>query len=223
MNIRRLIVVASFSILLSGCSNSGGISPSELSALEKRVEVLESQVALLGSQAGNQEDESQAEEVSDFKTTTVESGVPDSNEFDEFVVDLTMENVNDYLSLEYVPADYITNSDGVHYNSILITSNVFDKGWVYRDSSEFHMEIDNPYDENDQSVNAFEEFSSLFTDEQTEQEPRIVSVRGKLKFESINVIKKYEVDDFNYKRSVVFHDGKGSNKSLNSATYTHKY
>lgn len=65
----------------------------------------------------------------DWKTTEVTEGIPDSNEYDEFTVVLSPENLDTYLTL-------IMYDDGYkNGNTFIFTSNVYDKGWVFEECS----------------------------------------------------------------------------------------
>ena len=222
-----MTVITITSFILVGCmtnTNTVSNSNNDIKDLESRVSVLESQVEILNEQISNNKSNKKSKnDPKELRSIVVDSGVPSNTEYDEFVVNLNMDNIEDYISLNYVAADYITNAEKGSLYSILLTSNVFDYGWVYKDCSEFQMTIQPPSGEELQSLTAFEETSRLFNNDEISKQPSIVDVRGKIRFESINVVQKYEVDDFKYIRSVVFYDGKKSDDHLNSGTYTYKY
>ena len=224
-------------------SLTGCVSDSEYEALEKRVSYLESQMGVhpdQGISVNNDIDvETDASDNSsnldNWKTTEISEGIPDSNEYDEFTVILTPENIKTYISLYLCGFDSYTNIKDVNFYQFIHKSNVYNKGWIFEEASDdFAIDYstgeiieDNPLGVRFPS-NPFWFKTGLLQEGESIEKMQPASCSGKLRFVSIRHVMSDDVDDMHYKRTVKiqtpkFPSGKTIEYSLTSDTYTFRW
>ena len=126
----------------------------------------------------------------------------------QMIVDVNPENFSDYI--EYLPyvvsVDYIDGKrDKVKF---LLHNKLYDEGWVYYGASkDFLISVDDDEGQMPFMVTEIDKFNVLTFDEGTET-LKINDVHGQLKFERIEAVQSYKIDDFNLSIVVKFSDGK---------------
>lgn len=165
----------------------------------------------------------------EFRTTVVDSGIPDPEMYDEFVVELTDDNVNDYLQIRATTNKDSRDHNTDEYHKLLLISLPYGEGWLFREcSTDIRIEVEIPikYMHRTEVIDdpryLFRPFEVYETGD-FDGSPTIIHAQGKLKFQSRNSIKEYKADDFQYTRTVVFHDDTERVDYLNVDTYKYPY
>ncbi len=222
MKRRRFIIeciLVLLCIVLSVCSFI--ILLLKYNKLETRISRLEGNSSISSVYFENNiESEDNKEDTSNWKTIEVTEGVPDVNEYDEFTVVLTPENINTYVSL--TPYDLGENSSDSQYKNICLwhRSNIYDKGWVFEEeSSDFSLY----YTFSSNLLSYFKLFNiehcTVNKNEFKEEDVKLSQCAGKLRFINIKHVVTDNVDDMSYIRDVEFSNGKRARYRLDTETY----